>query len=85
MSLESNTPIWRYLDLAKYVCLLSRGVFFALPSALRATDPWEGSWGEIDFTESLDKTVHVSPQGVATWQEALRVRHARQDSYGVSC
>jgi hypothetical protein len=27
----------------------------------------------------------VSPQGVATWQEALRVRQAKQDSYGVSC
>lgn len=85
MSLESNTPIWHYLDLAKYVGLLSRGLFFALPSALRVTDPWEGSWGEIDFTESLDRTVHVSPEGVVKWQEALQARHAQQDSYGVSC
>lgn len=85
MSLESNTTIWRYLDLAKYIGLLSRGLFFALPSALRVTDPWEGSWGEIDFVESLDKTVHARPGGVAEWKEALQARHAKQDSYGVSC
>ena len=85
MTLESDAPIWHYLDLAKYVGLLSRGLFFALPSALRLTDPWEGSWGEIDCTESLDKTVHASPDGVAKWQEALQARHAKQDSYGVSC
>ena len=52
MSVESDIPIWHYLDLAKYVGLLSRGLFFALPSALRGTDPWEGSWGEFDFTDS---------------------------------
>lgn len=85
MSVESDTPIWHYLDLAKYVGLLSRGLFFALPSALRVTDLWEGSWGEIDFTESLDQTVHASPDGVTKWQKALKVRHAKQDNYGVSC
>ena len=85
MDIEPDTSLWHYLDLAKYVGLLSRGLFFALPSALRSADPWEGSWGEVDFTESLDRTAHSSPDGVAEWQEALRLRHAAQDQYGVSC
>ena len=85
MATESETAIWHYLDLAKYVGLLSRGLFFALPSALRISDPWEGCWGELDFTESLDATVHTMPDGVAKWQETLKARHALQDQYGVSC
>lgn len=85
MTLKSDTPIWHYLDLAKYVGLLSRGLFFALPSALRLSDPWEGSWGEIDFTESLDRTVHSSPEGVSEWLAARKVRLATQDNYAVSC
>jgi len=80
-----DIPIWHYLDLAKYVGLLSRGLFFARPSALRASDPWEGSWGELDFTESLDATVHAIPNGVERWQEALRLRHLKQDAFGISC
>lgn len=85
MTLPSDTPIWHYCDLAKYVGLLSRGLFFALPSALRSSDPWEGCWGEVDFTESLDATVHASPEGVDKWQEALRSRRANQDNFGVTC
>ena len=85
MDIEPDASIWHYLDLAKYVGLLSRGLFFALPSALRAVDPWEGSWGEIDLTESLDRTVHSSADGVAQWQRALERRHGDQDKYGVSC
>ena len=85
MNIESNTAIWRYQDLAKYVGLLSRGLFFALPSALRKADPWEGSWGGIDFTESLEKTVHACPEGVTIFEQARRARQDKQDSYGVSC
>ena len=85
MNLESETAIWRYLDLAKYVGLLSRGLFFALPSALRHVDPWEGSWGELDFIESLDTTVHASLDGVAQWQAALQIRYEKQDHFGISC
>lgn len=82
---ESEVAIWHYLDLAKYVGLLSRGLFFALPSALRRSDPWEGCWGELDFRESLETTVHATPDGVTAWQESLNARHAEQDRYGVSC
>jgi len=85
MDIQPETSIWHYLDLAKYVGLLSRGLFFALPSALRVADPWEGSWGKIDFTESLDRTVHSSADGVAQWQLTRQLRHADQDKYGVSC
>lgn len=85
MTIDSNTTIWHYLDLAKYVSLLSRGLFFALPSALRLSDPWEGCWGELDFKESLDTTVHAIPDGVTKWQESLESRHTHQDQYGVSC
>ena len=85
MDIDPDTSIWHYLDLAKYVGLLSRGLFFALPSALRVSDPWEGSWGELDFTESLDRTAHSGAEGVAHWQKALQLRHADQDRYGVSC
>lgn len=85
MNPDPDIPIWHYLDLAKYIGLLSRGLFFARPSALRVTDSWEGSWGELDFTDSLDDTVHATPDGVEQWQEALRVRHLKQDTFGISC
>lgn len=85
MAINPETSIWHYCDLAKYIGLLSRGLFFALPSALRRTDPWEGSWGEFDFMESLDATVHTSSDGVKKWRSALRVRHDQQDAFGVSC
>lgn len=84
MAVDPNAPIWRYFDLAKYVGLLARGLFFARPSALRASDPWEGSWGAVDFTESLDATVHASPDGVTNWRDELRERQTRQDAFGVS-
>ncbi len=85
MATESETAIWHYIDLAKYVGLLSRGLFFALPSALRISDPWEVCWGELDFTESLDATVHAIPDGVTKWQDSLADRQALLDQYGVSC
>jgi hypothetical protein len=80
-----DKAIWHYMDLAKYVGLISRGLFFALPSALRKSDVWEGSWGELDFTESLDKTVHAKPTGAAEWKDAFRERRAKLDTLGVSC
>jgi hypothetical protein len=85
MILEPDTRIWHYCDLAKYIGILSRGLFFALPSALRRADPWEGSWGERDFVESLDATVHASDDGISLWKAALRARHEQQDAYGVNC
>lgn len=85
MNPEPDISIWHYLDLAKYIGLLSRGLFFARPSALRVTDSWEGSCGELDFTESLNETVHATTDGVEKWQEALRVRHLKQDTLGISC
>lgn len=81
----SEMTIWHYVDLAKYVGILSRGLFFARPSVLRLSDPWEGSCGELDFVDSLDATVHASPEGVAKWQAALRFRQQKQDEYGISC
>ena len=80
-----DATIWHYFDLARYVGLLSRGLFFALPSALRRLDSWEGSWGEIDYLDSLDKTVHSGPDGIAEWRRTKRGRLARQDDFGVSC
>jgi hypothetical protein len=85
VTFNPETSIWHYCDLAKYVGLLSRGLFFALPGALRRADPWEGSWGELDFVESLDATVHASPDGVAKWRAALQFRHEQQEAFGVSC
>lgn len=85
MTPDPDTPIWHYLDLAKYVGLLARGLFFCIPSALRASDPWEGSRGEIDARESLDATVHARQNGVAEWKEDLLNRHIKQDGFGLSC
>lgn len=85
MAINSETSIWHYCDLAKYIGLLSRGLFFALPSALRRTDPWEGSCGELDFVDSLDATVHASSDGVEKWRSARSVRYDQQDAYGISC
>src|SRR5262249_41361465 len=86
MTLPSDTPIWHYCDLAKYVGILSRGLFFALPCALRKSDPWEGCCGQDDFTESLE-AVHRNPvpNEVSRWREAIKLRRAKQDEFGLSC
>lgn len=81
----SSTPIWRYLDLAKLVGVLARGLFFTIPSALRRMDPWEGSLGELDYLESMDP-VHKSPTtGPSEWKKARANRLRELDSFGVSC
>jgi hypothetical protein len=48
--------------------------------ALRTPDPWEGSSGELDFTESLDATVHAMSGGVgvAKWNAACQARLPNQ-------
>jgi hypothetical protein len=47
MTTRSQVLIWRYMDLARYALLLSRGLFFARPQSF--ADPWEGGWGGVDL------------------------------------
>jgi hypothetical protein len=86
MTNDLNVRIWHYLDLAKYVGLLSRGLFFARPSALRQTDPWEGTWGEREFIESIERLVHAGgPGGAERWHALNRSRRTQQEGFGLSC
>lgn len=80
-----DVPIWHYLDLARYVGLLSRGLFFARPSALRASDPWEGCWGELDFIDFLQTAVHTNSDGASKANRILQERQKLLDRFGVSC
>ena len=55
--------------------------------ALRTPDPWEGSSGELDFTELLDATVHAIPGGVgvAKWNAARQARLPNQTPSASAC
>jgi len=64
--LDESRPIWRYLDLAKFITLLTRGLHFTLPT--RFGDAWEGAWGTeaiLEFRKEYfgrpDVTEHPRP------------------------
>ncbi len=76
--------IWRYMDVAKYVVLLERGLFFARPSKLG--DVWEGAWGVPDvrgFRENHADADHATIS--AEWKRRYDAKTASLDGYGVSC
>lgn len=79
-----NRVIWRYMDLAKYIGLLDRGLFFALPSAFG--DPWEGSWALQDVNAFREKHFGVPVEEVTQlWNEEYASKAAALNVYGVSC
>jgi hypothetical protein len=82
---ESNEmPIWRYMDLARYVSLLDRGIFFARPD--RFTDPWEGTWGGRDLLRFREDHGHLSLDDLEKeWKTIHDRRKTARARIGVSC
>lgn len=89
MSLQTDsqfqdTQIWRYMDLARYVGLLDRGVFFACVTSFH--DPWEASFGGVDaqkFREAhrqLDRA-----ENEKQWERRLQQKQTSLSKLGVSC
>lgn len=76
--------IWRYMDVAKYVVLLARGLFFARPSELG--DTWEGSWGVPDVRSFREDHADADLAAIsAEWKRRYDAKAASLDGYGVSC
>jgi hypothetical protein len=82
---ESNeVPIWRYMDLARYVSFLERGMFFARSD--RFTDPWEGTWGGRDLLRFREDHGHLSlDQLEQSWDTIRTDRKTARARIGVSC
>ena len=72
------------MDVAKYVALLARGLFFARPSKLG--DVWEGSWGVPDVRSFREKHADADLATIsAEWKRRYNAKTAALDGYGVSC
>lgn len=81
---QDRIVIWRYMDVAKYVVLLARGLFFARPAKLG--DAWEGSWGVPDVRSFRENHVDADPATIRSeWTRRYNAKTASLDSYGVSC
>lgn len=81
---SDDAVIWRYMDVAKYVTLLERGLFFARPS--RLGDHWEGAWGTPDARAFRDARGKADPAAInVEWTNRHDQKTASLDGYGVSC
>lgn len=81
---SDDTPIWRYMDLARYVMLLDRGLFFSQASSF--TDPWEGSLGGVDFERfRASISLLTADEATARFQSLIDGKRAALSSVGVSC
>jgi hypothetical protein len=81
--MEDSTKIWRYMDLSKFIGLLSRGIHFCRPSALG--DESEGSWGVKNITRFEEKYFGQPKEGAIEWNVRVTEKRRRLDEVGVSC
>jgi hypothetical protein len=81
---RDRVVIWRYMDVAKYVTLLARGLFFARPS--KFGDAWEGAWGVPDVRSFRENHADADLVTIsAQWKSRYNSKSASLDGYGVSC
>jgi hypothetical protein len=84
MDASGDGRIWRYMDLARYTLLLSRGVFFA--RADRFDDRWEGSWGGVDLRQFRKRYVELEREPLEqAWNDTEKERLTALRRVGVSC
>jgi hypothetical protein len=84
MAESDDVPIWRYMDLARYVSLLERGMFFARSD--RFTDPWEGTWGGRDLARFREEHGHLSLKDLKeAWETERDRRKTALARTGISC
>lgn len=75
--------LWRYMDVAKYVAMLSRGLHFCRPSALG--DPWEGAWAESNLARFRTDYWGRPGEGRRAWGERLTAKLHSLERFGISC
>lgn len=84
MAESDDVPIWRYMDLARYVSFLERGMFFARSN--RFSDPWEGTWGERDLLRFREDHSHLSRDELKrVWETTAAARRTALAGIGISC
>lgn len=82
---EPETPLWRYMDLAKFLELLESGTLF-FPRADAFDDPFEGASGRADRQEDWDRhyleffaaAVRHPPTGGSPPEEHIRAEAERR-------
>lgn len=84
MTQQDDSTIWRYMNFAKYVSLLSKGLFFSRPDALG--DDWEGTWSFKDVSRFREENKHLSVEQLnRKW--SLKWHNKKQSilQIGISC
>jgi hypothetical protein len=70
----SDTVIWRYMDLAKFVSMLKeRGLFFASVATLAKIDKWEAAF-PVEFLLAHERGSLTDPHGPAAKRQAVLSR-----------
>jgi hypothetical protein len=83
-AINDTSPIWRYMDLARYALLLSHGLFFARAKSF--TDPWGGGWGGGDLRRFQEENRALDrPAFDAALRRAMSARNDALRRHGVSC
>lgn len=89
MNLQNNPEladmvIWRYMDLARYVMLLERGLFFPFVNSFQ--DPWEASYGGIDLKKFHKANNQLSAIEIQQlWDARLLAKRNNLSKFGASC
>ena len=80
----NSIQIWRYMDLGKYVSLLSDGLFFSCYDMLG--DDWEGSWGVTDVLMFQEvETQATADQMTDKWRQQSDAKTRSMQGVGISC
>lgn len=82
--ISDDSPLWRYMDLARYVALLDRGLFFARASSF--PDAWEGCLGGVDIRRfRADREALSRDEISAEWKSYCDQKRNGLASVGISC
>jgi hypothetical protein len=80
----TETPIWRYMDLARYMLLLDRGLFFARADSFE--DPWEGGLAGGDLKRFREEHEGLGrPELQEAWDQRINEKRIALAGIGVSC
>lgn len=61
--IEDDVPVWRYMDLAKFINLLdTKCLYFPSASTFFSTDPFEGSYARRNIEWMKSKAEQLSPE-----------------------
>jgi hypothetical protein len=81
--ISENSIIWRYMDLPRYISLLSQGLFLCRPDMLG--DNWEGSWGLGDVNEFRRRNQKLSNDEITReWERVYETKKQLLQGVGIS-